>query len=326
MSEHGKWKLAGDLTNLMEDKSLEIVGKYDNGDARDSYDISKNGIAFIAHDLGTQKPHESGYSRAYYASIASFVKAPKQRPQPISMPKEVKPGSCFNIRISPDTCVIGFLYTQSGSVHNERLYMTSTFSLSAFEVLSRLGLISEDHDPLSGFEFTGCSNRLILKTSRRGRDILSCLKLREGEKPIVLFKGGSVSSFRPLQSSHWDQLLVSCSNFIDSSIWQLVPINGDTEIETISSMTDNGKKLGLSPTMVSEFWFEGADNIRVQSFMLRPSDFDERKTYPWVLIPHGGPVLAHKDAWSTRVSGLGAERRCFFEILIHYEVECGSLG
>lgn len=304
MSEHGKWKLAAELTNLIEDKSLEIVGKYDNGDARDSYDVSKNGIAFIADDLGTQKPHEIGYSRAYYTSIEYFVKTPKQKPQLISMPKKVKPGSCFNIRISPDTCIIGFLYTQSGSVHNERLYMTSTFSLSAFDVLSQLGLIKEDYDPLGGFEFTECSNRLILKTSRRGRDILAHLRLREGEKPIAFFKGGSVSSFRSLQDGNWDQLLVSSSNFIDSSILQFVHVHGDSKIKTISSMTDNGKEFGLSPTMVSEFWFEGADNIRVQSFMLRPSDFDESKTYPWVLIPHGGPVLAHKDGWSTRVSDL----------------------
>lgn len=34
--------------------------------------------------------------------------------------------------------------------------------------------------------------------------------------------------------------------------------------------------------------------------MVRPADFDDSKTYPWILAPHGGPEGAWMDAWQPR--------------------------
>jgi dipeptidyl aminopeptidase/acylaminoacyl peptidase len=81
-----------------------------------------------------------------------------------------------------------------------------------------------------------------------------------------------------------------------------VNVSDASVVENVSSLTKGGAKFGLSRNMVSEFWYEGADDVCVHSFVLRPSDFDENKKYPWVLMVHGGPVASWDDAWSTRVS------------------------
>ena len=57
-------------------------------------------------------------------------------------------------------------------------------------------------------------------------------------------------------------------------------------------------QLALQP--VEEFWFTGADNARVQGFIVRPPNFDASQKYPVVYLIHGGPQGAWTDSWSYR--------------------------
>jgi dipeptidyl aminopeptidase/acylaminoacyl peptidase len=110
----------------------------------------------------------------------------------------------------------------------------------------------------------------------------------------------------PLVHGKWDRLLVTSSNFVDSSLYSIVNMNGGNK--TVSSLTKYGTKYGLDwDEMVEEFWYEGADGLNVQCWMIKPMGFDEKKKYPWIFLPHGGPVSAWTDAWSTRVSQFSFE-------------------
>jgi dipeptidyl aminopeptidase/acylaminoacyl peptidase len=48
------------------------------------------------------------------------------------------------------------------------------------------------------------------------------------------------------------------------------------------------------------FWFSGADDVKVQGFIVRPPNFDPSKKYPLKFLIHGGPQGAWGDAWSYR--------------------------
>jgi len=48
------------------------------------------------------------------------------------------------------------------------------------------------------------------------------------------------------------------------------------------------------------FWFDGAEADKVEGFILRPPNFDEKKKYPVKFLMHGGPQTAWGDAWSYR--------------------------
>src|SRR5713101_342110 len=48
------------------------------------------------------------------------------------------------------------------------------------------------------------------------------------------------------------------------------------------------------------FWFEGAEGVRVQAMMIRPSHFDAAKKYPLLVLLHGGPQTMWSNAWGYR--------------------------
>jgi dipeptidyl aminopeptidase/acylaminoacyl peptidase len=51
---------------------------------------------------------------------------------------------------------------------------------------------------------------------------------------------------------------------------------------------------------LESFWVEGAEQARVQSFLLKPPDFDPKKKYPVLMLIHGGPQSAWGESWSYR--------------------------
>ncbi|PNY25293.1 Dipeptidyl-peptidase 5, partial [Tolypocladium capitatum] len=299
----GKWKLAGQLHNLVNDATLDVpFGMYDLNSPDLNFDISHRGAVFLARDLTKRKPDESIVSLPCFVPLDCFTLPPASGPKHVSLPPGLGSPIGSNIRFSPDASNVAFLYTQQGDSYATRLCMASTSSLDAFDVFSLVTRSRDDdeHDPPGAFEFAGSSDTVILQSQKCGRTALATLKLQDGAKPRVFFQEGSTAGFHPLEEGRWDRLLVSSSSFIDSSLWQVVGVAEAAVLRTVSSATMHGAKFGLSAKMVTEFWYEGAEDVCIHSFMLRPSDFDESKTYPWVLMPHGGPVWAWSDAWSTR--------------------------
>jgi dipeptidyl aminopeptidase/acylaminoacyl peptidase len=56
--------------------------------------------------------------------------------------------------------------------------------------------------------------------------------------------------------------------------------------------------LALSP--LESFWFPGANDTKVEGFLIKPPNFDPAKKYPLKFLIHGGPQGAWGDAWSYR--------------------------
>jgi dipeptidyl aminopeptidase/acylaminoacyl peptidase len=57
-------------------------------------------------------------------------------------------------------------------------------------------------------------------------------------------------------------------------------------------------QIAMSP--LESFWFQGADNDKVQGFLVKPPNFDSSKKYPVKFLIHGGPQGAWGDDWSYR--------------------------
>lgn len=53
-------------------------------------------------------------------------------------------------------------------------------------------------------------------------------------------------------------------------------------------------------TPFEEFSVEGAEKARVQSFVVKPQNFDAKKKYPVLFLIHGGPQGAWGESWSYR--------------------------
>jgi dipeptidyl aminopeptidase/acylaminoacyl peptidase len=65
----------------------------------------------------------------------------------------------------------------------------------------------------------------------------------------------------------------------------------DLKSRTVRQITDlNGEKIeNLDLGGYEEFRFEGAKNVKVHGFLVKPPAFDPAKKYPLLLIVHGGP-------------------------------------
>jgi dipeptidyl aminopeptidase/acylaminoacyl peptidase len=57
-------------------------------------------------------------------------------------------------------------------------------------------------------------------------------------------------------------------------------------------------QIAMSP--LESFWFTGAENAKVQGFLVKPPNFDASKKYPVKFLIHGGPQGAWGDDWSYR--------------------------
>ena len=63
----------------------------------------------------------------------------------------------------------------------------------------------------------------------------------------------------------------------------------------------NGSTLSMLATdPLTSFTFIGAENAKVQGFIVRPPNFDPARKYPVKFLIHGGPQGAWGDAWSYR--------------------------
>jgi hypothetical protein len=271
-------------------------------DPCNDFDISCDGVAFASRNLRERGPDGSPATSIYFSRLDSFALPPDAIPRQIFIPTSFEPASITNIRFTPDASAIGFLYTAHEDIYNTRLYLSSVESLDAFDIFSLVTCVDDDDpNPPDAFEFAGSSDSVILRGHHLGHQALSHLMLQDGARPKVFFAGSSCSDFYPLKDGDWENLLTTSSNFIDSSLWQIVQVSDASIVRTISSATKSGAKFGLSSNMVTDFWYEGANGYFIHSWLILPQDFDENSKYPWVMVPHGSPGMAWNNEWSTMV-------------------------
>jgi dipeptidyl aminopeptidase/acylaminoacyl peptidase len=53
-------------------------------------------------------------------------------------------------------------------------------------------------------------------------------------------------------------------------------------------------------TSLEDFWVTGAENTQVQSFLVKPPDFDPARKYPALILIHGGPQGEWGESWTYR--------------------------
>ncbi len=85
-------------------------------------------------------------------------------------------------------------------------------------------------------------------------------------------------------------------NFMPNELFS-VSIEGGTSSQLTSMNTAFLKELELP--RLEDFWFTGAENIKVHGFIQKPPGFEAGKKYPVVLTIHGGPQNMWADRFMT---------------------------
>jgi dipeptidyl aminopeptidase/acylaminoacyl peptidase len=63
---------------------------------------------------------------------------------------------------------------------------------------------------------------------------------------------------------------------------------------------NDGLLAALEMNAPEAFWFDGAAGTKVQAMMIRPPNFDAARTYPLLVLLHGGPQTMWSNAWGYR--------------------------
>lgn len=92
------------------------------------------------------------------------------------------------------------------------------------------------------------------------------------------------------------------------------------KVTRVSKFAQSGLS-GLKLTDGEEFWFTGAKGVKVQGWIVRPPGADAEeakgKTWPVVLLIHGGPQSAWEDSWSTRWNPQVFAQQGYFVVAIN---------
>jgi len=87
--------------------------------------------------------------------------------------------------------------------------------------------------------------------------------------------------------------------------------SGDTPTEICKASSSGGAAVPLTHlndallaqyqlTSLEDFWVTGAENTQVQSFLVKPPNFDPARKYPVLMLIHGGPQGEWGESWTYR--------------------------
>jgi dipeptidyl aminopeptidase/acylaminoacyl peptidase len=247
-----------------------------------------------------------------YIRLKTFTES--EPPPPILVQaKETPLGGVASAAFSPDGKTGAMLRQKDIKSSNIPTFYLFLFDLEDPSVIHRIDILNEAQEywDISPTElvFSQDGSTVYLMAEKRGRMILFAVDLtrtkdEKGFESIIarqLSKSGSVSTVHLIKgntsSSYPDSLFINSSSMVDNCKYSILYPSSGHEV-VISSATENGTLLGLSPAQVSEFSFKSSGDYQVQSFIIRPSGFKQDKKYPCMLAVHGGPAGCWRDAWS----------------------------
>ena len=75
-----------------------------------------------------------------------------------------------------------------------------------------------------------------------------------------------------------------------------------TNVDSVAQLThmNDAVLAKVNMSAMEPFWFTGAENAKVEGFLIKPPNFDGSKKYPVKFLIHGGPQGAWGDDWSYR--------------------------
>ncbi|KAH7417552.1 dipeptidyl-peptidase-like protein V precursor [Cadophora sp. MPI-SDFR-AT-0126] len=300
-SHGGKSMVVEPLKNALAGHSFALESPIPPFGGAADFDISRNGIVFVARD---PKLIPAAYTKSnlYYIPLRTFTETE------VPSPQLVKTGNLKGYSgspvFSPDARSVAFWRMQNMQYESDKprlLLWPDILDLSNVQEFYETsdGEGRWDRRP-EDITWSQDGEELYVTAEEYGRTKLFRLPSsprRAKDLPQPIVHDGTVQSVSLLPNK---KLLVCSSSLVDNSIWSIIDLaNRDTKY-LISSSFKGGKSFGISQSQVDEIWYEGSDKQKIHAWVIKPSNFDPKKKYPLAYLIHGGPQGAWGEAWSTR--------------------------
>lgn len=295
----GEYTFDGTVKNLLwginatitrPESPVQVFG--DSGD----YDLSPDGktVAFL-----TKAPElpKANYTASYIYIVphdGSEVAVPVNGPG-TTAPETAK-GASESPRWSPDSTKLAFAQQDGIAYESDRfkLYVASIDGLN-----SDIASVAEDWDSSPSSLLWGPKGNLYVAS-----ELYAAVRLY-----VVPYDAGA--SFTPENFTGPDTSVADYAVLPDGSALVSSASSWTSRMFYVQSPGEDKKVLftanevdpeleGLKSDSVDNFWFENDEGDKIQTFVFKPTDFDESKKYPLAFVVHGGPQSTQGDNWSTR--------------------------
>jgi dipeptidyl aminopeptidase/acylaminoacyl peptidase len=300
-----KWKLEGTPMNALEGTKI-IVPFFPDGTG-DDYEISTSGILLTPVDP-INDPARLLVRELCYIPLDTFTESPKF--QKITVPGWT--GDASSAVFSPDGKSAAFtkIYDPQNTGNTTVFLIRNMKEPTELTEVNILNADGEfwDHTP-DALLWSADKRSLYVLSGDQGRNKLFQVPIN-GSTDIIQSVGTRITSHgcvNGVQRAGQSSLLCSISTMHIPMIFQVLNTESTKVTSSYSAkgawdgleLSDKASPFGILPQQVSEFYVQSEDR-RVQSWIVKPSNFDASKKYPVAYLIHGGPESAWSDAWSTR--------------------------
>ncbi len=137
---------------------------------------------------------------------------------------------------------------------------------------------------VSNLQWTPDNSRLLFEAPVQGKNLPVFLNIDNGSTEIAADGNHSISSIHLSKKGHLTFLKED--EISPAEVW-----SSDSRWESTSSRTQLNQSMldSLSLNLLESFWFENETDTPSQGFLLKPTGWEEGKSYPLVLNIKGGP-------------------------------------
>jgi dipeptidyl aminopeptidase/acylaminoacyl peptidase len=248
----------------------------------DDYDVSPDGQEVCYSMNADPVPATSTNSDLFVISIAGG------QPRKIT----INPGADTNPHYSPDGKFIAWrAQLRSG-------YESDRFRLMTLErATGKVTNLTETLDRwVNSFTWAPDSANIFFTTNDRGRQAIQIIPTTGGAIHVAA-SGDSELDDMQLTRNGKTMVYTQQSGVSPVEIFRAASTGGvPTALTHLNDQLLNDRQM----TALEEFWVDGAEGAKVQSFLMRPANFNPARKYPVLMLIHGGPQGFWGHAWSYR--------------------------
>jgi len=204
----------------------------------------------------------------------------------------VNPGADASPQYSPDGKWLGYRSQSRGGYESDR------WRLNVLErATGRVNVLTDSLDrPVQSFAWSPDSNALFFTVLDRGRQGIELIPVAGGASRVVVTGASSLD----------DMQLAS-----DGKTMIYSEQSGSAPVELYRASSAGGAPVPLTHlndallaqhqlTPLEDFWVDSPDKARVQSFVVKPPNFQPTQKYPVLFLIHGGPEGEWGEEWTYR--------------------------
>jgi len=161
----------------------------------------------------------------------------------------------------------------------------------------KVNLLTDSLDrSVESFKWSPDSNAIFFTAIDRGRQSIQMIPATGGASRMIV---GGPFSYDDMQFTGDGKTLIYSGQ------------SGSAPIEIFRASSSGGAPVALTHlndallseyalTPLEEFWVDSADKTRIQSFIVKPPNFDASRKYPVLMLIHGGPEGEWGESWTYR--------------------------